>query len=59
MPWTRQAVKFLLSKGSPLTREQRSKMVGELHRDPGMGHARKGSSTLQWMAGAKKRKQPS
>lgn len=47
MPWTRRAVKFLLSKGSPLTSEQREKMLTELHANPKMGHARKGSKALK------------
>lgn len=47
MPWTRQQVKFLLSKGSPLTAQQREKMVGELHSDPKLGHAKKGSQELK------------
>jgi hypothetical protein len=42
MPWTRKQVKYLLSKGSPLSGGQRSKMVGELHRNPAMGHKKKG-----------------
>lgn len=44
MPWTRQQVKYLLSGGSPLTGGQKSKMVGELHANPKMGHMRKGYS---------------
>ena len=55
MPWTRQQVKYLLSKGSPLTSGQRSKMVGELHSDPALGHKRKGYSkttTLRSLRGA-------
>lgn len=48
MPWTRQQVKFLLDKKvSPLTRSERTKMVAELHADPKMGHARKGSKELK------------
>jgi hypothetical protein len=41
MPWTRQQVKFLLSKGSPLTGDQKAKMESELHADPSLGHAKK------------------
>jgi hypothetical protein len=44
MPWTRQQVKYLLSKGSPLTDKQQTKMKGELHSDPAMGHFHKGDS---------------
>lgn len=42
MPWTRQQVKYLLSKGSPLSGGQKSKMQGELHSNPAMGHMKKG-----------------
>jgi hypothetical protein len=41
MPWTRQQVKYLLSKGSPLTDSEKNKMKGELHNDPKLGHAKK------------------
>lgn len=51
MPWTRKQVKRLLSNGSPLSGDQKEKMKGELHADPQMGHAKKGSAAL-------KRKQP-
>jgi hypothetical protein len=42
MPWTRKQVKYLLSKGSPLSGSQREKMLGELHANPAMGHKKKG-----------------
>lgn len=51
MPWTRHQVKFLLSSGSPLSGTQKRKMVGELHRDPSMGHKRKGYSKLGSLRG--------
>lgn len=41
MPWTRQQVKYLLSKGSPLTPQEKEKMKGELHANPSLGHAKK------------------
>ena len=44
MPWTRQQVKFLLSDGWPLSGEQKTKMKGELHSNPSMGHMKKGYS---------------
>jgi len=47
MPWTRKQVKYLLSKGSPLTSEQQQKMVGELHDNPALGHKKKGSPALK------------
>jgi len=47
MPWTRQEVKFLLSNGSPLKPEQRTKMVSELHANPKMGHEKKGSKEMK------------
>lgn len=42
MPWTPAQVRLLLSKYSPLTSAQQSKMKSELHQNPAMGHARKG-----------------
>jgi hypothetical protein len=47
MPWTRRAVKYLLSKGSPLTKDQQTKMKAELHETPSLGHAKKGSAALK------------
>ena len=47
MPWTRKQVKLLLSKGSPLSASQKAKMQAELHSDPSLGHARKGSAVLK------------
>jgi len=47
MPWTRRQVRFLESSGSPLTSAQKAKMNAELHADPAMGHAKKGSSELE------------
>lgn len=47
MPWTRKQVKYLMSSGSPLSKGQKSKMVGELHANPSMGHKKKGSSALK------------
>jgi hypothetical protein len=47
MPWTRRQVRKLLSSGSPLSPEQKQKMIGELHANPAMGHARKGSKALK------------
>jgi hypothetical protein len=46
-PWTRKQVKLLLSKYSPLTSEQQSKMKTELHQNPALGHAKKGSEELK------------
>ena len=37
MPWTRQQVKLLLSKASPLTGAQQAKMKSELHADAAGG----------------------
>lgn len=47
MPWTRRQVKYLLSTGSPLSGQQKTKMKGELHSDPAMGHKKKGSIALK------------
>lgn len=46
MPYTRRQVKYLLSSGSPLSGAQKDKMKNELHADPAMGHAKKGSGEL-------------
>ena len=42
MPWTPKQKRYLLSSGSPLTSEQKSKMKSELHENPALGHAKKG-----------------
>ena len=47
MPWTPRQTRFLLSKGSPLRPAQKTKMKAELHADPALAHARKGSSELR------------
>jgi len=47
MPWTPRQKRYLLSSGSPLSGTQRQKMLGELHANPQMGHAKKGSSVLK------------
>jgi hypothetical protein len=40
-------VRYLLSKVSPLTKGEKTKMVGELHKNPKLGHAKKGSEALK------------
>jgi len=47
MPWTRKQVKLFFSKGSPLNPAQQSKFESELHANPSMGHAKKGSAALK------------
>lgn len=47
MPWTPKQVRLLLSRYSPLTAGQQDKMKAELHQNPAMGHARKGSQELK------------
>lgn len=47
MPWTRRQVRFLESSGSPLSSAQKDKMNRELHEDPALGHAKKGSSEMK------------
>lgn len=47
MPYTRRQVKKLLSSGSPLSDEQQAKMKAELHSNPKLGHARKGSAAMK------------
>jgi hypothetical protein len=36
-----------LSGGSPLSKKQKTKMVGELHANPKLGHEKKGSKALK------------
>jgi len=45
MPWTPKQKRYLLSKVSPLTGNQKQKMLTELHANPAMGHAVKTSKT--------------
>ena len=47
MHWTRRQVRLLLSKASPLTTAQQDKMKAELHDNPKLGHAKKGSPALK------------
>lgn len=47
MPWTPKQVKKLLGDKSPLTPEQKQKMQAELHANPSLGHAVKGSKALK------------
>jgi hypothetical protein len=47
MPWTRKQVRLLLSKYSPLTAAQKAKDKQELHQNPSLGHAKKGSQELK------------
>jgi hypothetical protein len=47
MPWSRKQVRLLLSKVSPLSEPEKSKMKGEIHENPKMGHAKKGSAALK------------
>jgi hypothetical protein len=47
MPWTPKQVKRLLGENSPLTPEQKAKMAQELHDNPALGRARKGSKALK------------
>ncbi len=47
MPYTRKQVKLFLSSGSPLSGPQQDKVKAELHANPSMGHAKKGSAALK------------
>ena len=47
MPWTKKQVRLLESSASPLTSAQKAKMNRELHANPAMGHAKKGSKALK------------
>jgi hypothetical protein len=47
MPYTRREVRYLLSKVSPLSEEKKESIKGELHNNPKLGHARKGSKAMK------------
>lgn len=47
MPFTRRQVRYLLSSGSPLSSEKKDKIKSELHEDPALGHAKKGSEEMK------------
>jgi len=47
MPWTPAQVRLMLSKYTPLKPAQEAKMREELHNNPALGHARKGSQELK------------
>ena len=55
MPWTPRQKRYLLSSGSPLSKGQKRKMIGELHQNPDLGHASKGfhkQTTLRSLRGS-------
>ncbi len=56
MPWTPRQVRYLLSSGTPLSSDQKQKMLGELHDQPSLGHAKKGSRALSQAAAGRIRK---
>lgn len=43
MPWTPKQTRYLLSGSSPLSKPQKTKMVGELHADPSLAHKKMAS----------------
>jgi hypothetical protein len=43
VPYTPKQVRYLLSKGSPLSAKQQEKVKAELHQSPSLGHAKKGA----------------
>jgi hypothetical protein len=47
MPWTPKQIRLLLSKWSPLSSKQQDKMKAELHQNPQLAHAKKGSEELK------------
>jgi hypothetical protein len=47
MPWTPRQKRYLLSSGSPLSGSQKDKMLHELHENPALGHAKKGSKAMK------------
>lgn len=51
MPWTPKQTRYLLSRVSPLTPQQKDKMKGELHADPSLAHKKKGAlgvTVVKW-----------
>jgi hypothetical protein len=46
MPWTFKQFRYLMSKASPLTEQQKNKDKAEAHADPAMIHMKKGSSRM-------------
>jgi hypothetical protein len=47
MPYTRRQVRYLLSKKSPLSDEEKEKVKRELHANPSLGHKRKGTKSMR------------
>jgi hypothetical protein len=45
MPWTPKQTRYLLSKVSPLSEDQKSKMKSELHANPRLAHRKKNPIT--------------
>lgn len=45
MPWTPKQTRYLLSKVSPLSGQEKNKMKAELHENPQLAHKRK---SLAW-----------
>ena len=41
MPWTPRQTRYLLSKVSPLSEDEKDKMKSELHANPALAHKRK------------------
>ena len=44
MPWTPRQTRYLLSKVSPLSEDEKDKMKSELHANPALAHKRKKNS---------------
>ena len=51
MPWTEKQVRYLLSNGSPLSKEEKDKMKRELHNNPKMGHKKKKKTIAEHLYG--------
>lgn len=47
MPYTRRQVKYLLSEASPLSEQKKASIKAELHKNPKLGHARKGGKAMK------------
>lgn len=46
-PWTRAQIRLMLSKYSPVDEAEQAKIKRELHENPALGHAKKGSKELK------------
>ena len=55
MPYTLRQARYLFSKGSPLTAEQKAKMADEIRADPSIERNRKGSPQMKRVTARRKK----